>query len=65
MSDDHSFRSVNSGRYSRVHRDQKLLVAAWTAFHVRRTVTSTSLLLITGVLLDRHPNRKRFGVSAS
>ena len=53
LSDDHFFHSVNIGRYSRVHRDQNMLVAAWTAFHLRRNVTPTSLLLITGVLLDR------------
>ena len=58
LSDNHFFRSVNIGRYSQVHCDQKMLVAAWNAFHLRRTVTSTSLLLITGVLLDRCPNRK-------
>ena len=58
LSDDHFFCSVNIGRYSRVHRHQNMLVATWTAFHLRRVVSSTSLLLINGVLLDRRPNRK-------
>ena len=64
LKDNYFFCSVNIGRYSRVHWDQNILVAAWTAFHVSHNITSTSLLLTTRLLLDRHPDKKWFGISA-
>ena len=58
LSENHLFRSVNVGRYSQVYRDLNMLVISWSASNLRSPFTSISLLLITGVLLDRLPNRK-------